>query len=134
MRKIRVLVVAADEAQRASETAVLSGLEGVEVVGATDSARAAIRVIRRRRPELIVMDLLMPRMSGLEAAALIKRGPAAPRVVLVSVGDGPAHALAMREFRIDDVVRNERLAAALPDLLRRYFPERWPGESERPGN
>ena len=134
MRKIRVLVVAADEAQRASETAVLSGLEGVEVVGATDSARAAIRVIRRRRPELIVMDLLMPRMSGLEAAALIKRGPAAPRVVLVSVGDGPVHALAMREFRIDDVVRNERLAAALPDLLRRYFPERWPGESERPGN
>ena len=134
MRKIRVLVVAADEAQRASETAVLSGLEGVEVVGATDSARAAIRVIRRRRPELIVMDLLMPRMSGLEAAALIKRGPAAPRVVLVSVGDGPAYALAMREFRIDDVVRNERLAAALPDLLRRYFPERWPGESERPGN
>ncbi len=122
--RIRVLLVAADAARRRAQAALLDAMPGVQVVGSASCAAEAMREVPRRKPELVVMDLFMPRMSGLQAAAEIKLQPAAPRVVLVSLGEGPAYADAGREFRADGVVRREDLPTALPPILRRLFPDR----------
>jgi two-component system nitrate/nitrite response regulator NarL len=63
---------------------------GLTVVGDAPSAEAALPLIERRRPDLVVMDLSMPGMSGVEATrAITQRFPwVAVLVVTVSVGEG----------------------------------------------
>jgi DNA-binding NarL/FixJ family response regulator len=74
---------------RAGLRAVLTE-HGFTVVGDAPSGRAALPLIERRRPELVVMDLGMPGMSGAEATREIKRRfpSTAVLVMTVSTGEG----------------------------------------------
>jgi DNA-binding NarL/FixJ family response regulator len=125
VRPIRVLIVEADPAERAADAALVREIPGVEIVGTAGDSTRAIRQTSRRQPDVVLMDLMMPRRSGLQVGALLKRRPGPPRVVLVSLGDVPAYAEAAREFGIDAVVARGNLDRDLPDLLSRLFPGRF---------
>jgi DNA-binding NarL/FixJ family response regulator len=122
MKPIRVLVVASDPADRAAEADAVRAMPGVRLVGAASGGTEALRQSARRRPDVVLMDLLMPRASGLQVGARLKRRIGAPRVVLVSLGGEPGFSQAAREFGIDAVVPRHELPAALPPLLSRLFP------------
>jgi DNA-binding NarL/FixJ family response regulator len=85
----------------------------------------------RRRPDLVLMDLLLPGRSGLQIGAALKRRPSAPKVVLVSLGNGSVYARETREFGIDGVVGRSDLAAEMPALLDKLFPGRLPRRTPR---
>src|SRR5262249_48164073 len=102
----------------------LRGMDGVELVGAASGGAEALRKASRRKPEVVVMDLLTPKMSGLEFAATLKRKPGAPRVVLVSLDDDPMYRQAAREFGADAVLHRGQLESGLPAILRKLFPGR----------
>ncbi|MBD9537224.1 response regulator [Stenotrophomonas sp. ATCM1_4] len=69
---------------------ILSGQADIEVVGEADSGEAALPQIRRLRPDVVLCDLHLPGLSGLEITERIVKGDHGTRVIIVSVlEDGP---------------------------------------------
>ncbi len=70
---IRVLI-ADDEAMiRAGVRAVLSTDPGIDVVAEAADGHDAVELVRRHRPQVAVLDIRMPKVNGIEAAAEIHR-------------------------------------------------------------
>ena len=69
----RVLIVDDHLAMRRAVTRVLQSQSNVEVCGEAENGRVAIEQARRLKPDLIVLDLSMPIMNGLEAARILRR-------------------------------------------------------------
>jgi two-component system response regulator DesR len=90
MNPIRI-VLADDELLLREAIATLLGLEDdIEIVGTAQDGAEAIDVIRRTRPDVAVLDLEMPKLDGLEAAAAIPTVSADTRVVLLTRHARPA--------------------------------------------
>jgi DNA-binding NarL/FixJ family response regulator len=69
MKPIRVLIADDHALVRAGFRAYLQQLSGVDVVGEAQDGREALRLIEERRPDVVLMDISMPGMNGLEALA-----------------------------------------------------------------
>lgn len=63
---------------------------GMEVVGQASDGREALELTRALRPDLILMDIGMPNVSGLEATRLVKNELPDVRIVMVTVSDDDA--------------------------------------------
>ena len=81
---VRVVVVDDQLPFRAAASAVFELAEGFEVVGEAASGEAATEVVESLRPDLVLMDINLPGISGIEATRGILATPGAPAVVLVS--------------------------------------------------
>jgi DNA-binding NarL/FixJ family response regulator len=79
---VRVLIVDDQEPFRAAARMVVEFTDGFEVVGEAETGEDSVISARVLKPDLVLMDVNLPGISGLEAAALILAG-AAPPVVLV---------------------------------------------------
>jgi two-component system response regulator NreC len=86
---LRILVVDDDAILRAGLTLLLEREEGFDCVGAADSAEQALELMARLQPRLVIMDLEMPGMGGLEGVlALRERHPGVAVLVLSMHGEG----------------------------------------------
>jgi DNA-binding NarL/FixJ family response regulator len=85
----RTLIVDDSELARRAIRTVLADSSAFEVVGEANNAGAAIARVRELEPELVLMDLRMPGLSGLEAIRIIKEEFPAILVVVLSVSDDP---------------------------------------------
>ena len=87
---IRVFIVDDHALVRAGMRMILSAQTDIEVVGDVESGEAALPLIRRLRPDVVLCDLHLPGLSGLEVTERIANGTDGPRVIIVSVlEDGP---------------------------------------------
>jgi len=84
---IRVLVVDDQELVRSGFCVILDTAEGITVVGEAANGQAALSAAVAHRPDVVLMDIRMPGMDGLEATRLLTRGPAAPKVVMLTTFD-----------------------------------------------
>lgn len=83
MKPIRVLIVDDHELMRAGIRALINELTGVEVVGEADNGRTALVLAETCRPDVVLMDISMPQMNGLDATArLTARSPKTSVIVL----------------------------------------------------
>ena len=83
-RAVRVLLVDDHHLFRAGMRGLLEEY-GVDVVGEADSGEAALPLVARRRPDVVVMDLNMPGMSGVETIRRLTAAAASARVLVVTV-------------------------------------------------
>jgi len=87
---IRVFIVDDHALVRAGMRMILAGETDIEVVGDADSGEQALPQVRRLRPDVVLCDLHLPGISGLEVTERIVRGDFGTRVIGVSVmEDGP---------------------------------------------
>jgi len=84
---IRVLVVDDDALVRSGLTMILGGAPDLEVVAEAVDGRDGITAARKHRPDVVLMDIRMPRMDGLEATEHLGSWDSPPRVIVLTTFD-----------------------------------------------
>jgi DNA-binding NarL/FixJ family response regulator len=87
MSGIRVAIVDDDPLVRAGLSLILGGASDVVIVGEAEDGVAGLEMIRRTSPDVVLMDIRMPRLDGLEATARLLRGSDPPRVIVLTTFD-----------------------------------------------
>jgi two-component system invasion response regulator UvrY len=82
---IRVLLVDDHDLVRAGIKRILTGVSGIEVVGEAASGEQALQSINDLDPDVVLMDLKMPKMDGLQATKLLLKTHPHIKVLMVSV-------------------------------------------------
>jgi len=72
---------------------LLQSFEGIQVVGEAADGHEALRLSGTERPDVLLMDIGMPGLNGVEAAARLTREGPRPRVVILSMHTGEDHVL-----------------------------------------
>jgi NarL family two-component system response regulator LiaR len=89
MNKIKVLVVEDQAVVREGVVAILSFSPDIEVVGQAENGVQALTMVKAKKPDVILLDLVMPQMDGLTAIPRIKEiDPDARILVLTSFAEG----------------------------------------------
>ncbi len=84
---IRVLVVDDDALVRSGLLMILGGARDIEVVGEAADGQAGVEAARQNEPDVVLMDIRMPRMDGLEATEIIGSWPEPPKVIVLTTFD-----------------------------------------------
>jgi len=84
---IRVLVVDDDALVRSGLLMILGGARDIEVVGEAADGQAGVEAARQSEPDVVLMDIRMPRMDGLEATEIIGSWPEPPKVIVLTTFD-----------------------------------------------
>ncbi|PKW25781.1 response regulator transcription factor [Phycicoccus duodecadis] len=84
---LRVVVVDDHRIVRDGLEALLGALEGVEVVGTAADGREAVHVVTETAPDVVLMDIQMPRLDGIEATRYLTGRSPAPRVVMLTMNE-----------------------------------------------
>jgi DNA-binding NarL/FixJ family response regulator len=84
---IRVVLVDDQELVRTGFRLVLGGQPDIEVVGEAGDGAEALEVVAATRPDVVVMDVRMPRMDGVAATRAIRASQDAPRVLILTTFD-----------------------------------------------
>ena len=94
--KIKVLIADDHTIVRAGLTALLGTEKDIEVVGEAKNGAEAVSNAVELHPDVVIMDLMMPKMDGVEATKeLLRKAPSVKTILLTTYGtsDGIAHAL-----------------------------------------
>jgi DNA-binding NarL/FixJ family response regulator len=108
---IRVAVADDQALVRGGFTVLLRSADDIEVVGEASNGREAIDLVALERPDVVLMDIRMPEMDGLEATRQITAGDAETRVLILTT------------FDLDEYVFGALRAGASGFLLKDTNPE-----------
>ncbi|MFG2001552.1 response regulator [Spirillospora sp. NPDC048911] len=112
---VRVVVVDDQEVVRAGFSALLETQPDLTVVGTAADGGAAIEACREQNPDVVLMDVRMPSMDGIEAT----------RQITAAAGDGPSPRIVMlTTFDLDEHVYDALVAGASGFLLKDVTAER----------
>ncbi len=113
---IRVMLVDDQELVRVGFRMVLGAQPDIEVVGEAGDGAAAIEALRTIEADVVLMDVRMPRMDGVEATGLIRAAANAPKVLILTTFDLDEYAFAAIKagasgFMLKDVPPADLLSA-----------------------
>jgi DNA-binding NarL/FixJ family response regulator len=94
---IRVLLVDDDALVRSGLKMMLAGAESIEVVAEVDDGRGVLPAVDAHHPDVVLMDIRMPQLDGIEATRLLQAQPNAPAVIVLTTFD--ADELVLRALR-----------------------------------
>jgi DNA-binding NarL/FixJ family response regulator len=120
MAPIRVLLVDDSPLFLASTARVLAADPSLDIVGRVLSGQAALEQIAQIACDLVLVDLAMPDMNGLEVARRLRELPQPPRIVLLSLDDTPEYRAAAAVCT-DGFVGKSSAATHLVPLIHSLF-------------
>jgi len=92
---VRVLIVDDQSMIRAGFAALLDAQEGIEVVGTAEDGAGATDVVRQTRPDVVLMDIRMPKVNGLDATRAVLSMPGQPpRILMLTTFDADEYVFA----------------------------------------
>jgi DNA-binding NarL/FixJ family response regulator len=115
--KIRVLI--ADDHRLFAEAlaAILATDQRFEVVGQAHDGERAVELAAAEKPDVVLLDISMPRLDGVEAARKIKSKRQPPAVVMLTGSDSPADVARAREAGAAAYMTKDRIASELIDSI-----------------
>ena len=124
---IRVAVVDDQELFRRGLVMLLSAEDDIEVVGEAAGAEGAAEIAARSAPDVMLLDVRMPKISGIEACALIKGQAPAVKIIMLTASDeegdlydaikSGASGYLLKDSSIDEVAQAIRLVASGQSLI-----------------
>jgi DNA-binding NarL/FixJ family response regulator len=146
---IRVLVADDQTLVRAGFRAILEAQDDLEVVGEAENGDEAVALARELRPDVVLMDIRMPNVDGIEATKRLMRDGDAPRILMLTTFDldeyvyeamkAGASGFLLKDAPRDQLVGAVRTVAAgdallAPALVRRLIEDfvRRPSPGARP--
>lgn len=118
MPKTRVLLVDDHAILRDGVKALLSYYDDVQVVGQAQDGAESIRRVEELRPDIVLMDIAMPGMNGLEATRLIRTQYPETRVLILTQHEDPEYVLPLLEAGASGFVSKRALGDDLIHALR----------------
>jgi amphi-Trp domain-containing protein len=113
-----VLVVDDQLLFRQAAREVIEATEDFEVIGEATSGQHALAAVAELHPDLVLLDVRMPGMNGIETAARLSSESSAPVVVLISIDEPPNLPDGVRSCGAAELVRKQDLCSS---LLRRLW-------------
>ena len=117
MDPIRILLADDHKLVRAGIRSLLERLPDIEVVAEASDGREALRLIEEHRPQIVLMDIAMPELNGLEATRRVAKTFPDVSVIILSIYSDEEH-----------VYQASALGAASPLA---YYPRRSPPDRRR---
>ena len=93
MAGVTVLIVDDDALVRGALRMMLSGSDGIEVVGEAGDGDEVTAALAEHRPDVVLMDIRMPRLDGISATAALRRRPDPPSVIVLTTFDADENVL-----------------------------------------
>lgn len=118
VENLRVVVVDDSEDFLAGACAWVTGNCGMQVVGTAQGGREGVELVRRLRPDLVLMDAVMPDVDGFEAARRLKSDAGAPLLVILTFFDSQAARLEAWAAGADGFVVKSEVADQLLPVVR----------------
>jgi len=133
---LRILIADDHEAVRKGVCAILGSREDIEICGEAENGKEAIEKAKILKPDLVILDITMPVLSGFDAAREIRKTlPEAP-ILILSMHESSQLIEEAKKIGVQGYVTKTQvgstLLSAVDTLLRKqtFFPERaFPGES-----
>ena len=88
LKSVRVLLADDHKLVRAGFRAMLDALGGIEIVAETGDGREALELIRKYRPDVALLDITMPSLTGLEVATRVANEVEGVRIIILSMHTG----------------------------------------------
>lgn len=107
---MRIVIVDDDPLVRMGLKAIVGSEPGWEVVAEAGDGLEALAAVAEHRPDVVLMDIRMPRMDGLEATATMSAGPSGAKVIVLTT------------FEVDEYVFEAMRAGAAGFVLKRVPP------------
>ncbi|MFF4614303.1 response regulator [Nonomuraea jabiensis] len=135
---VRVLLADDQPLVRTALQMVITDAPDLELVGEAGTGTEAVRLTEELRPDVVVMDIRMPGMDGIEATRLITAGPTDARVIVLTTFDeddyvygalrSGASGFLVKDMALDDILAAIRVVAAgdaliAPSVTRRLIEE-----------
>ena len=116
---IRVLIAEDQGMVRGALAALLDIERDIEVVGAAANGREALQLATSLRPDVILTDIEMPEMTGLELAAAVKAGTTGARIVILTTFARPGYLRRALEAGASGYMLKDAPSGQLADAIRR---------------
>jgi len=146
---IRVLIADDQALVRTGFRVILDAEPDLQVVGEAGDGREAVDLVQQKRPDVVLMDIRMPNLDGIEATRRLTALPRAPRVLMLTTFDldqyvyealrAGASGFLLKDAGADELLHGVRVVAAgeallSPSITRRLIADyaRRPPASEQP--
>jgi len=134
MKKTSIVIAEDHTILREGLQALLSGKKEFNVVGEAKDGREAIHSVEENKPDIILLDLSMPRMNGLEAIQEIKKRSVNTKILVLTVHKTEEYVLASLEAGADGYILKEATHSELLIAINNVLsgkPYLSPGISEK---
>ena len=115
---VRVVLVDDQALVRTGFRMILDGTDDIEVVGEAGDGSTAVDVVAEVRPDVVLMDVRMPGVDGIEATRRVRALPTAPRVIILTTFDLDEYVFAGLQAGASGFLLKDTLAADLVSAVR----------------
>ncbi len=125
MKKVRTLLVDDNERFLYSIERFLASVTELnfDCVGKAMSGEDALKLSASLKPDLILMDLTMPGINGLDAMRLIKQSANTPRVIILTIHQSGEYRWAAKEAGADGFLTKSEFTEKLVPIVQSLFPQ-----------
>ena len=121
MRKIKVLIVDDHALMRDGISALLNVNEDIEVIGEASEGKEAIKKMGELKPDVVVMDIAMPNMDGMEATRQIVKANKDMKVLILTQHENKEYVLSAIKAGASGFVPKKALGSELVSAIRSVY-------------
>jgi DNA-binding NarL/FixJ family response regulator len=117
--EVRVLLVDDDALVRAGLSMMLNGSDGLVIVGEAEDGDQVLAAVAKHRPDVVLMDLRMPRVDGIAATMRLRAVPRAPEVIVLTTFDADQNVLGALRAGASGFLLKDSPPAEIANAIRR---------------